>query len=117
MAELEDERAAGAEEGLAATATIHTATDATGMPVISVSGELDISNADTLEATVALLAAERPDGLIFELSGLRFMDSAGIAVLLGAAAKVNAVHVRDPSPAVRRVVELTGLADVLTVEP
>jgi anti-sigma B factor antagonist len=109
MAELEDERAA--------EALVRTGSDPAGVPVISVSGELDISNADTLEATVASVAAKRPEELIFDLSGLRFMDSAGIAVLLGAASKVTVVHLRDPSDAVRRVVELTGLADVLTIEP
>ena len=50
----------------------------------------------------------------FDLSGLDYIDSAGIAVLLGAAAEC-AVRLRDPSPAVRRVVELTGLTDVLPV--
>jgi anti-anti-sigma factor len=45
------------------------------------------------------------------------MDSAGIAVLVGVAAKVNAVQLRQPSPAVRRVVELTGLSGVLPIEP
>jgi anti-anti-sigma factor len=54
--------------------------------------------------------------LIFDLSRLRFMDSAGIAVLIGAAAKVKAVHLRDPSPIVRRVIEVTGLSDVLPIE-
>src|SRR4051794_13069012 len=109
MAELEDEPAA--------EAVIHTGSDPTGVPVVTVTGELDLSNADKLEAAVASIAAKRPERLIFDLSGLRFMDSAGIAVLLGAASKVNAVHLRDPSQAVRRVVELTGLTDVLTIEP
>jgi anti-anti-sigma factor len=44
------------------------------------------------------------------------MDSAGIAVLIGAAAKLQHVRLRNPSPAVRRVVEITGLSDVLPIE-
>jgi anti-anti-sigma factor len=91
--------------------------DASGAPVVVVSGELDISNAATLEATVAALAAQRPPRLSFELSGLTYMDSAGVAVLLGAVSKFKEVCVRDPSPAVRRIVEITGLTDVLSVEP
>lgn len=98
-----------------AEAAIHTRSDPTGVPIVTVSGELDISNADALEATVSSITAKRPERLIFDLNGLRFMDSAGIAVLLGAAAKVN-VHLRAPSPAVRRVVELTGLTEVLSIE-
>ena len=108
MAELDDERAA--------EVVINTGVDPTGVAIVTVSGDLDISNAATLEQAVASIAAERPERLIFDLSGLRFMDSAGIAVLLDAAGKVKAVQLRDPSTAVRRVVELTGLTDVLSIE-
>jgi anti-sigma B factor antagonist len=108
MAELEPD--------LAAEASITTQSDPTGAPVVIVSGDLDLSNADALDATVASVAADRPERLIFDLSGLRFMDSAGIAVLLRAASMVNAVHLRNPSPAVLRVVELTGLTNVLSID-
>jgi anti-anti-sigma factor len=108
MAELDDDRIA--------EVAIDTRSDPTGVAIVTVSGELDISNAGTLEHAVASITAEHPERLIFDLSGLRFMDSAGIAVLLDAAGKVKAVHLRDPSPAVRRVVELTGLSDVLSIE-
>jgi anti-sigma B factor antagonist len=117
MAELEDERPAGDEGGPAAEAAIRVRSDPSGVPVIAVSGELDLSNADRLEAAVDSAAAGHPERLVFEMKDLRFMDSAGIAVLLGAASKVSAVSLRDPSEAVRRVVELTGLDEVLTIEP
>ena len=100
----------------AAHVAINTRPDADGVPVVAVSGELDVSNAATLQATVASIVAKRPERLIFSLGDLHYMDSAGIAVLLGAADKVNAVHLRDPSPVVRRVIELTGLAGVLSIE-
>jgi anti-anti-sigma factor len=108
VAELEDTPAAEAE--------IDAHTDLSGVPIVTVSGDLDISNADALEATVASIVARRPERLIFDLTRLRFMDSAGIAVLLGAAGKVESVHIRSPTPAVRRVVELTGLSQVLPIE-
>ena len=109
MAEVDDDRAA--------EALIETRVDPTGAPVVMVSGELDISNAATLEATVESVTATRPERLIFDLSRLRFMDSAGIAVLVGATSKADSVHVRDPNPIVRRVIELTGLERVLPIEP
>jgi anti-sigma B factor antagonist len=109
MAALEGEHTAGI--------VIDTDVDATGSPIVSLSGELDSSNAGSLEATLTSITAQHPERLIFELSGLRFMDSAGIAVLLRAAANVSAVHLRNPSPIVRRVVEVTGLSDVLPIEP
>jgi anti-anti-sigma factor len=109
MAQLDGDRAA--------EAAIKTLSDPTGNPIVRVSGDLDISNADALEATVTSIAAARPGRLVFDLSALRFIDSAGITVLLGATAKVKDVRLRRPSPAVRRVVELTGLAEVLPIEP
>jgi anti-anti-sigma factor len=108
MAELEQDGAA--------QANIVMGSDATGAPVVAVSGDLDISNAGALEAAVASLTSTRPPRIVFDLSELRFIDSAGIAVLLGAASRADDVLLRRPSPAVRRVVELTGLAEVLPIE-
>ena len=105
------------DAGRAADAAIRTGSDPTGTPIVTVSGDLDISNADALDAAVTSITATSPERLIFDLSGLRFIDSAGITVLLGATAKVNDVRIRKPSPAVRRVVELTGLDEVLPIEP
>jgi anti-sigma B factor antagonist len=105
------------DEDEAAEIVVHTRVDAaTGVPIVSVSGELDSSNAASLEAAVAPVAAAHTERLVFDLSALRFMDSAGIAVLVGVAAKVKAVQLREPSDAVRRVIELTGLTGVLPVE-
>jgi anti-sigma B factor antagonist len=104
------------DEDQAADIVVGIAFDAAGVPIVSVSGELDSSNAATLEAAVAPVAAAHAERLVFDLSALRFMDSAGIAVLVGVAAKVNAVQLREPSDAVRRVIELTGLTGVLPIE-
>jgi anti-anti-sigma factor len=85
--------------------------------MVTVTGDLDMSNAEELKATVASIAAGNPDALVFDFSGLRFMDSAGIAVLVDAANQVPDVRLRDPSAAVRRVVEITGLTAIIAMEP
>ena len=99
----------------AANLAINTRPDAEGVPVVVVSGELDVSNVDDLRASVASVTANRPEQIIFDLRDLRYIDSAGIAVLLGATKRVERVSLRQPSPIVRRVVELTGLSAVLPV--
>jgi anti-anti-sigma factor len=109
MAELEDNP--GAQLG------VETQSDPSGTPVIAVSGDLDISSVERLRDAVTAAAADHPQALTFEMSRLRFMDSAGISVLLGAAKSVPTVRLRNPTPAVRRVIELTGLTGVLTLEP
>ena len=90
-------------------------------PVISLAGELDLSNAadleEVLDRVLPLPPATHPGRLTFDLGGLRFMDSSGIALLLRSAGRVTAVSVARPSAIVRRLLEATGLAEVLHIEP
>lgn len=105
----------GDREDGGAALVIENQVDPAGGAVLVLSGELDISNGAALEEAVASAAAEHPDLLIFDLAGLRFMDSSGISVLLDAATKVKTVQVRDPSPIVRRIIQVTGLSGVLGI--
>lgn len=109
MAELDDDKGARLD--------VQRRADAAGQPVISLAGDLDISSVDGLRSAVEQAAAERPESITFDVARLRFMDSAGIAVLLGAAREIGSVRLLNPTRPVRRVVELTGLATVLEVEP
>ena len=88
-----------------------------GGQLVKITGELDISNVEPVGQAISTVTADRPALLIFELSELRFIDSSGIALLLGASREVDAVQIRNPSPAVRRVVEITGLTKALPLEP
>ena len=99
-----------------ASAQIAVSVDPAGVATVAVSGDVDIANADALKETVESVIAGVPARLIFDLSDLRFIDSAGIAVLLYATESGTPVEVLNPSAAVRRVVELTGLTAVLKVE-
>ena len=92
--------------------------DGSGAAVVALAGELDMSNVELLEQAVERLAAAQPPRLIVDLSGLRFMDTAGIAALVGAAGRFNdAVELRDPAPMVRRVLEFSGLTGILRTQP
>lgn len=89
---------------------------------ISLRGELDLANAPTAEAQLreALDAGDAP--VIVDMSELEFIDSTGIALLVAALApNGNSAELRfvpSKSPAVTRVLELTGLAERLPlVEP
>jgi anti-anti-sigma factor len=108
MAELEPELP---------TVQIDMHLDPTGAQVVILAGELDSSNADSLQEQVALIPSQPPRRLIFDLTDLRFMDSAGIAVLINATAKASSVSLCNPSPIIRRVLEATGLSSVFAIEP
>jgi len=107
MAELEPQPA---------TLQINMHLDPTGTQVVSLSGELDSSNAESLQERVASIPPQPTRPLIFDLTDLRFMDSAGIAVLISAEAKASSVSIRKPSPIIRRVLEATGLSSVFPIE-
>jgi len=83
--------------------------------VLHVTGELD-------DATVHMLAAalepliERGGIICVDLSQLRFLGVPGINLLVVASQVLDVrgrIEVWDPPPAARRVIELTGLDEVL----
>jgi len=96
---------------------ISSSRDADGNAIIAVTGDLDLLAADSLRDAVTAALGGSAGNLIFELSDLRFIDSAGLSVLIEASSQAASVALRSPSPAVRRAVELTGLTDVLKVVP
>jgi len=90
--------------------------DEQGAPVIELRGEIDMSNVDSLRTAIEPAVARTPERVVFDLGTLEFMDSSGIALLLQIASKAQSVELRNPSALVRRMIEATGLADVLHME-
>jgi anti-sigma B factor antagonist len=83
-----------------------------GYPVVTVAGEIDIATAARLrERLFELAAGGRP--LVADLDQVRFIDSAGLAALVGAAKRAAAhggsLHVVCARPKVRQLFRLTGL--------
>lgn len=88
-----------------------------GTPVVSLSGELDLTNVRRVESVLEDIVTTGTGRLVVEMSGLEFMDSSGLALLASVARKVPEVELRAPSLIVRRLIELTGLAEILNVIP
>ena len=82
-----------------------------GYPVVTVAGEIDIATATRLRERLFELAGGRP--LVADLDQVRFIDSAGLAVLVGAAKRAAAhgcsLHVVCARPRIRQLFRLTGL--------
>jgi anti-anti-sigma factor len=87
-----------------------------GGAVVHLTGELDMSNADGLRHALDPFLTVPPDYLVFDLEALAFMDSSGIAVLVEMA-RVTPVTLRKPSRIISRVIELTGVSDLMPTEP
>lgn len=84
---------------------------------ISLGGEIDLTNVDLINDALDKVIASAPSRLVVDLASVEFMDSSGLAVLVGLARRVPDVAVRNPSPIIRRMIEATGLADYLRLTP
>jgi|SRR5215831_4297232 len=88
-----------------------------GMPVIRLSGELDTVSMPRVRPVVEGVLTAESDRLAFDVTALEFMDSSGVALLVSAVRKARHVELRHPAPIVRRLIELTGLTELLLMVP
>jgi anti-sigma B factor antagonist len=84
-------------------------------------GELDLATAPSLEGALSEAFDDGATALVLDLSALTFIDSTGIALLIGAigreAAGTTVRFVPSQAPAVTRVLRLTGVEERMrTVE-
>lgn len=82
---------------------------------VRLAGELDLSTVDRAEQAIRELGDAEGD-LTLDVRALTFVDSTGIRLLLRTATAMPQgarLVLRLPSPAVVRVLEVTGLVEVL----
>ncbi|GAA3140320.1 STAS domain-containing protein [Planomonospora alba] len=81
-----------------------------GTPVLAVTGEIDMSNAGTLDAALARSAGD--GSLVVDLSAVDYLDSAGLTVLFSHAPRIRLVA----NPLLAPVLTISGLTEVTEVE-
>lgn len=83
---------------------------------LEVTGRLDTTTAPNLESAVNELS-ENIKELVFDMSGVEYISSAGIRVLLGSYKKMNlnpgTMRIEKANEMVREVFEMTGLSEML----
>jgi anti-sigma B factor antagonist len=89
--------------------------DENGTAVIGLSGDLDLTGIKQARAAIDAALASHPGRVVLDASDLGYMDSSGIALLVQVTHMAPEVHVRDPSPIVRQLIELTGLSEILLI--
>jgi len=84
-----------------------------GHTVVEIRGELDLSSAPALRDRLLEIAADGPVRLILDLSGLTFMDSTGISVLVATERQAHVLggtlSLAGPQKVVARVLHITSL--------
>jgi anti-sigma B factor antagonist len=85
--------------------------------ILRISGEIDISTAPQLRDHLRQLDTGR---VVVDLSAMTFIDSTGLGVLVGALKRLRDkggdLVLRAPTRATRKVLDLTGLAQIVTIE-
>lgn len=91
-----------------------------GWSTVRVTGEIDMSNAPELSDFLAQLIQREQQDVALDLSGIQFMDSSGLGVLVKThqllAEREQSLVLRSPSPQVTRTLEVSGLSNVLSVD-
>jgi len=109
-------------DGFALAVRVETSTHES---VAFVSGELDVSGAkhlrDALERLEHPSAEDDSAGrVVLDLSGCSFMDSSGLSAIIGLHKRLSQAGVelvvRQPIEKVFRVLDMTGMTSVFTIE-
>jgi anti-sigma B factor antagonist len=85
----------------------------TGVEVVAPQGEIDISNVAILDQILGEVVQQQPHRLLIDLSGVGYIDSAGISSLMRAGQKTvqrgRQFCLVGGRPFVRRLLRMTGM--------
>jgi anti-sigma B factor antagonist len=82
-----------------------------GIPVVTVAGEIDMSNADRFRDALGLAAAAGGGSFVVDLTGVEYLDSAGVHALFEHAARIRLIA----GPLLEPVLAVSGLSDITSV--
>jgi anti-sigma B factor antagonist len=88
--------------------------------IVTICGEIDLYTAPRLHSELAgLLAEGMPTRVVIDMSRVEFCDSTGMNVLLSclrrARERGGELEIAAPKPAVRKILQVTGLDSVFTL--
>jgi anti-sigma B factor antagonist len=109
---------AAAAEGRSLMGSVELSARGDGPVVVTLRGELDVSDAASVSAALAAIASSGCN-LILDLEGLEFIDSSGLAAFARARRHARQagfdVLLAAPRPQVLRMLALTRMSDVFPV--
>jgi anti-sigma B factor antagonist len=97
-----------------------TAQVSDGTAVVVISGEVDVYTAPQLRDCLRRIDADDADRVVLDLSAMTFIDSTGLGVIVGAVKRLRenggTLTLRAPSKSTRKVLDITGLAQIIDIE-
>ena len=90
-----------------------------GLVTLKITGRLDTTTSPNLDSVINELPEDTKE-LVFDMSGVEYISSAGIRVLLRAYKKMNSnqrkTRIENVNDIVREVFEMTGLSEMINEE-
>jgi anti-sigma B factor antagonist len=87
--------------------------------VVTLTGEIDLSNAQRLSRTVTDLLAEAPNRVVLDMAGVTFCDSQGLGTLVVLSRKAGLTQsylvLTNVGDFLLRVLDITGLRPALMI--
>jgi anti-sigma B factor antagonist len=90
-----------------------------GVPVLAVQGEIDVATAPQLRERLLALADHDHAVVVLDLSGVSFVDSTALGVLVSGAKRLRSgggdLRLVVTEPHIAKVLAITGLTDVFQI--
>jgi anti-sigma B factor antagonist len=94
--------------------------DTTSPTIVVLIGEVDLSTSGRLRETLIAISNSGENRVVVDMSNVTFMDSTGLSALVGPLKRFRTMKgeivLRSPAKAVQKVLEITGLTRVFTIE-
>lgn len=98
---------------------VNTRTVREGIPAVDVHGEIDVYTSPRVKETINGLIQEGHHHLIINLEGVRYIDSTGLGVLIGALKKVREhkgrIMLICTNPQIKKIFNITGLVKIFEI--
>ncbi len=94
--------------------------DTTSPTTVVLTGEIDVSTSNRVREALIAISNSGETSVVVDMTNVTFMDSTGLAALVGPLKRFRSLNgqivLRSPSKGVLKVLEITGLTRVFTIE-
>ena len=94
--------------------------DTTSPTTVVLTGEIDLSTARRVREALIAISNSGETSVVVDMTNVTFVDSTGLSALVGPLKRFRSMNgeivLRSPAGGVRKVLELTGLSRVFTIQ-